>query len=92
MIEACGEGLREHTLCMQGEERAALNAASQGISNKLTLRDSDMIMYAASVIPGNGKKVQQMFNRVANLGAKISNSPADGLHTRCAAQRAYRSR
>ena len=42
-----------------------------------------MIMYAASVIPGNGKKVQKMFNRVAHLGAKIANSPSDGLHTRC---------
>ena len=69
---------------MQGEDLAALNAASQQISPKLSLRDDDMLLYAASVIPGNGKKVQRLFNRIARLGPKICNDPADGLHTRYA--------
>ena len=69
-------------VCLQGEERAALNLASFNVSKKLTLRQNDMILYTAKVIPGNDKRVTKMFNRIAHMGATIANNRADGLHTR----------
>jgi hypothetical protein len=69
---------------LQGEDKAALNRASLESSHKLQLRKEDTILYSAKVIPGNDKRVTKMMNRIANLGPRICNDRADGLHTRCA--------
>lgn len=68
---------------LQGEDRAQLNLASMEASTKIKLNKSDMILYSAKVIPGNDKRVMKMFNRISNLGPKVSANRADGLHTRC---------
>ena len=65
----------------QGEPRAALSLASREASHLLRLRDSDLLLYSAKIIPGNDTKVVQMMNRIAELGPEIAMSRDEGLHT-----------
>jgi hypothetical protein len=62
---------------------AALSKASLGLHQSLHLKPSDMLLYAASIIPGNDSKVVKMFNRMANMGLTLANRREDNLHTRC---------
>jgi mRNA degradation ribonuclease J1/J2 len=61
---------------------ASLNKATLGIHQSLVLRPTDMLLYAASIIPGNDSKVIKMFNRMANMGLTLANRREDNLHTR----------
>jgi len=65
----------------QGEPRAALNLASRDASHLLKLRNSDLLLYSAKIIPGNDTKVVQMMNRIAEIGPEIAMSREEGLHT-----------
>jgi beta-CASP RNase J family ribonuclease len=65
----------------QGEPRAALNLASRDASHMLKLRNSDLLLYSAKIIPGNDTKVVQMMNRIAEIGPEIAMSREEGLHT-----------
>ncbi len=65
----------------QGEPRAALNLASRDASHMLKLRNSDLLLYSAKIIPGNDTKVVQMMNRIAEMGPEIAMSRDEGLHT-----------
>ena len=65
----------------QGEPRAALSLASRDASHLLKLRNSDLLLYSAKIIPGNDTKVVQMMNRIAELGPEIAMSRDEGLHT-----------
>ena len=47
----------KQTVLEQAEERAQLCLASQKQSHMLRLRKSDLVLYAARVIPGNDKQV-----------------------------------
>eukprot|EP00892_Ulva_mutabilis_P011918 jgi/Ulvmu1/9099/UM005_0194.1 len=64
----------------QGEDRAVLNMASMEASPKLKLLEDDLLVYSAKVIPGNDKRCMKMFNRISNMGIRIANNRADGLH------------
>ena len=65
----------------QAEPRAALSLASRDASHLLKLRQSDLLLYSAKIIPGNDTKVVQMMNRIAELGAEIAMGRDEGLHT-----------
>lgn len=65
----------------QAEPRAALSLASRDASHMLKLRNSDLLLYSAKVIPGNDTKVVQMMNRIAELGPEIAMGRDEGLHT-----------
>ncbi|KAK9828609.1 hypothetical protein WJX72_001027 [[Myrmecia] bisecta] len=65
----------------QAEPRAALSLASREASHVLKLNDSDLLLYAARVIPGNETRVQQMMNNIARLGPEIVSGHNSGLHT-----------
>ena len=67
-------------MTLQAEPRAALNLASQSLSENLVIRPDDMILFSAKAIPGNEKRVQKMLNSLSNLGALIVNGRNDGLH------------
>ena len=89
-IGACQPGLcsswsmgggRESAWVLQAEPRAALNLASREASPLLKLLPSDLVMYAARVIPGNDPRVMQMMNRVSALGPEIAMGRSENLHT-----------
>ncbi|KAK9820188.1 hypothetical protein WJX72_007275 [[Myrmecia] bisecta] len=65
----------------QAEPRAALSLASREASHVLKLNDSDLLLYAARVIPGNQTRVQRMMNNIARLGPEIVQGRDSGLHT-----------
>lgn len=65
----------------QGEPRAALSLASRDASHLLKLKNSDLLLYSAKIIPGNDTKVVQMMNRIAEMGPEIAMSREEGLHT-----------
>lgn len=67
-------------MVLQAEPRAALNLASQSLSENLVIRPDDMVLFSAKAIPGNEKRVQKMLNSLSNLGALIINGRNDGLH------------
>ena len=65
----------------QAEPRAALSLASRDASHLLKLRNSDLLLYSAKIIPGNDTKVVQMMNRIAEIGPEIAMGRDEGLHT-----------
>jgi beta-CASP RNase J family ribonuclease len=65
----------------QAEPRAALALASREASHLLKLRQSDLVLYSAKIIPGNDTRVMQMMNRIAEAGPEIAMGRDEGLHT-----------
>eukprot|EP00897_Mesotaenium_endlicherianum_P003311 jgi/Mesen1/3007/ME000177S02277 len=65
----------------QAEPRAALNLASFGTSRLLKLDHTDLVLYAAKMIPGNEVRVVKMMNRIAQLGPRILQGRDHNLHT-----------
>eukprot|EP00889_Picochlorum_renovo_P003343 jgi/Picre1/30373/NNA_005737.t1 len=63
----------------QGEPRAALSLASRDASHLLKLKNSDLLLYSAKIIPGNDTKVVQMMNRIAEMGPEIAMSREEGF-------------
>ena len=66
---------------MQAEPRAQLALAAKQSSQNLKLLKSDLILYAARVIPGNDTRVTQMMNNIAHQGAEIAMGRSENLHT-----------
>lgn len=65
----------------QAEPRAQLALAANQAARDLQLKKSDLLLYAARVIPGNDTRVTQMMNSIARLGPQIAMRRSDGLHT-----------
>ncbi|KAK6118095.1 hypothetical protein DH2020_048165 [Rehmannia glutinosa] len=65
----------------QVEPRAALNLASYGSSHSLKLKEEDLILYSAKVIPGNETRVMKMLNRISEIGSTIVMGKNEMLHT-----------
>ena len=66
---------------VQAEPRAQLALASQQASQNLKLLKSDLVLYAARVIPGNDTRVTQMMNDIAQQGPEIAMGRGEALHT-----------
>ena len=65
--------------CRQGEDRAQLTLAARQASRQFKLKESDLVLYSAKIIPGNDNKVMTMMNSISGLGAKVCMDR--GLHT-----------
>ena len=66
---------------MQAEPRAQLSLASKQSSQNLKLLKSDLLLYAARVIPGNDTRVTQMMNAISAQGTQIAMGRGEALHT-----------
>ena len=74
--------LSNHTdVCAQAEPRAQLALAAKQSSPNLKLDKSDLLLYAARIIPGNSTRVTQMMNDIAAQGPEIAMGRSDLLHT-----------
>ena len=55
----------------QGEELAATGKLSRGEHPDITLDRGDTIIFASKIIPGNDKKIYQLFNRFCKMGVEV---------------------
>lgn len=66
----------------QGEEMANLSRVAQGKQNWVTLKNTDVIIFSSSAIPGNHMKIELLINQLTKLGADIKENKIDGIfHT-----------
>lgn len=71
------------TICCtgaQGERYAALMRIVTGESRDTTLKSTDTIIFSSSVIPGNERSVQQLFDLISQQGAKIHHYRESEIH------------
>lgn len=64
----------------QGEPMSSLVRMSMGIHNKIALQKNDVIILAASLIPGNETAVYSMINKFTKLGVDIISSRNKLVH------------
>jgi ribonuclease J len=73
----------EVTICCtgaQGERYAALMRIVTGESKDTTLKPDDVIIFSSSVIPGNERAVQGLFDLITQQGPKIHHYKESEIH------------
>ncbi len=71
------------TICCtgaQGERYAALMRIVTGESKDTSLKTTDTIIFSSSVIPGNERAVQGLFDLIAQQGAKVHHYRESEIH------------
>ena len=64
----------------QGEEMAAANRLSINTHRFITLKAGDVIIFSAKIIPGNGRKINDMCNRFINIGVEVHTEKSAKVH------------
>lgn len=65
----------------QGEEKAALNRIANGEHQKITLKESDLVILSSNPIPGNFLNVENLINSLYRSNARIvKHSPTLKVH------------
>lgn len=83
MAEAAKLPDNEVTICCtgaQGERYAALMRIVTGESKDTTLKSTDHIIFSSSVIPGNERAVQGLFDLITQQGARIHHYKESEIH------------
>lgn len=83
MEEAAKLPDQEVTICCtgaQGERYAALMRIVTGESKDTTLKPDDAIIFSSSVIPGNERAVQWLFDLITQQGPKIHHYKESEIH------------
>jgi ribonuclease J len=73
----------EVTICCtgaQGERYAALMRIVTGESRETTLKSDDTIIFSSSVIPGNERAVQGLFDLISQQGPKVHHYKESEIH------------
>lgn len=83
MEEAAKLPDNEVTICCtgaQGERYAALMRIVTGESKETTLKSDDTIIFSSSVIPGNERSVQGLFDLITQQGPRIHHYKESEIH------------
>jgi ribonuclease J len=83
MEEAAKLPDKEVTICCtgaQGERYAALMRIVTGESKETTLKPDDSIIFSSSVIPGNERAVQGLFDLITQQGPRIHHYKESEIH------------
>ncbi|MBF0206980.1 MAG: ribonuclease J [Oligoflexia bacterium] len=64
----------------QGDYKGALNRVVSGQDPLFKLREGDTIIFSSRVIPGNEKKIAQIYNKIYQQGAKIITANDELIH------------
>ena len=64
----------------QGEVLAALSKIALGKHHYLTIGEKDLVLFSSKIIPGNEKKIYDLYNQLTKLGVKILNEHNEFVH------------
>ena len=64
----------------QGEPRAALSRISKGERRHISLGEGDVVIFSSKIIPGNGKQIFALQNRLAGEGVEIITEKDRDIH------------
>lgn len=65
----------------QGEASSALSRMSRGEHKNLKIKSGDTVILSSSIIPGNERSVQQVYDNLTKEGAKVINYQLMDIHT-----------
>jgi ribonuclease J len=65
----------------QGEPRAAMTRIANGDHPDLSVREGDLVIYSARIIPGNEREILRVFNQLERRGATVVHEGHARVHT-----------
>ena len=64
----------------QGETLAMTNKIANKMHPQISLEENDVIIFSSKIIPGNEKKIYNLFNKLAEMKVKVLNEANEFVH------------